>query len=53
MVALPEVFRHFALYRLLAFGPLLMGFVPFRRLLSFEDRRDARRSGGTNLTRAE
>ena len=42
IVALPEVFRDFALYRLLAFGLLLMVLMIFRPggLLSFEGRRE-------------
>jgi branched-chain amino acid transport system permease protein len=42
IVALPEVFRDFALYRLLAFGLLLMVLMIFRPggLLSFEGQRE-------------
>ena len=42
IVALPEIFRDFALYRLLAFGLLLMVLMIFRPggLLSFEGPRE-------------
>ena len=42
IVALPEVFRDFALYRLLAFALLLMVLMIFRPggLLSFKGRRE-------------
>ena len=42
IVALPEVFRDFALYRLLAFGLLLMVLMIFRPggVLSFEGPRE-------------